>query len=112
MSYNPYSLKGKTIFISGASSGIGKSIAIECSRMGAIMFITGRNTERLDRTFSQLEGNGHIKIVADLHTDDGIKAVVETMPSLDGIVHCAGIAKPMPFQFSGKEVITEVMGIN
>lgn len=112
MSYNPYSLKGKTIFITGASSGIGKTTAIECSRMGANMFITGRNAERLNNTFLQLEGNGHIQIVADLNTDEGIKSVVETMSSLDGIVHCAGIAKPMPFQFSGKEVINEVMGIN
>lgn len=110
--YNPFTLKEKTVFVSGASSGIGKAIAIECSRMGANMCITGRNAERLNRTFSQLEGGGHMQIVADLQTDDGIKAVVETMPSLDGIVHCAGIAKPMPFQFSGKEVINEVMGIN
>lgn len=110
--YNPFTLKEKTVFVSGASSGIGKAIAIECSRMGAIMCITGRNAERLNSTFTQLEGGGHIQIVADLQTDDGIKTVVETMHSLDGIVHCAGIAKPMPFQFSGKEVINEVMGIN
>jgi len=47
-----------------------------------------------------------------LQTDEGINAVVETIPSVDGIVHCAGIAKPLPFRFSGKEVINEVMGIN
>ena len=110
--YNPFTLKEKTVFVSGASSGIGKAIAIECSRMGANMCITGRNAERLNRTFSQLEGGGHMQIVADLQTDDGIKAVVETMPSLDGIVHCAGIVKPMPFEFSGKELINDVMGIN
>jgi len=110
--YDPFTLKEKKVFVSGASSGIGKAIAIECSRMGATLCITGRNTERLNGTFSQLEGSGHIQIVADLKTDDGIKAVVEAMPLLDGIVHCAGIAKPWPFQFSGKEVINEVMGIN
>jgi NAD(P)-dependent dehydrogenase (short-subunit alcohol dehydrogenase family) len=110
--YNPFTLKEKNVFVSGASSGIGKAIAIECSRMGASMCITGRNAERLNRTFSELEGNNHIQIVADLQTDDGIKAVVETVPLLDGIVHCAGIAKPLPFQFSGKEIINEVMGIN
>jgi NAD(P)-dependent dehydrogenase (short-subunit alcohol dehydrogenase family) len=110
--YNPFTLKEKNVFVSGASSGIGKAIAIECSRMGASMCITGRNAERLNRTFSELEGNNNIQIVADLQTDDGIKAVVETVPLLDGIVHCAGIAKPLPFQFSGKEIINEVMGIN
>jgi NAD(P)-dependent dehydrogenase (short-subunit alcohol dehydrogenase family) len=110
--YNPFTLKGKTVFVSGASSGIGQAVAIECSKMGANMCISGRNRERLNKTFSQLEGTEHMQIVADLQTDDGIKSVVNAMPSLDGIVHCAGITKPLPFQFSGREVINEVMGIN
>lgn len=110
--YNPFTLKGKTVFVSGASSGIGKAIAIECSRMGANVFITGRNAERLNSTFLELDKGNHMQIIADLQTDEGINAVVETIPSVDGIVHCAGIAKPLPFRFSGKEVINEVMGIN
>jgi NAD(P)-dependent dehydrogenase (short-subunit alcohol dehydrogenase family) len=110
--YNPFTLKGKTVFVSGASSGIGKAIAIESSRMGAILAITGRNKERLNNTFSQLEGSGHIQITADLLTDYGISAVTELMPLLDGIVHCAGITKTTPFNYSGKDVINEVMGIN
>jgi NAD(P)-dependent dehydrogenase (short-subunit alcohol dehydrogenase family) len=112
MMYNPFTLKGKTVFVSGASSGIGKAIAIECSRMGADVFITGRNAERLNSTFLELDKGNHMQIIADLQTDEGINAVVETIPSVDGIVHCAGIAKPLPFRFSGKEVINEVMGIN
>ena len=110
--YNPFTLKGKTVFVSGASSGIGKAIAIECSRMGADVFITGRNAERLNSTFLELDKGNHMQIIADLQTDEGIKTVVEKMPSADGIVHCAGIAKPLPFRFSGKEVMNEVMGIN
>jgi NAD(P)-dependent dehydrogenase (short-subunit alcohol dehydrogenase family) len=110
--FNPFSLKGKTVFVSGASSGIGKAIAVACSKMEASMCITGRNKERLADTFSQLEGTGHIQIVADLQTDDGIKMIVDTLPLIDGLVHCAGIARPMPFQFSGREVINDVMGIN
>ena len=110
--YNPFTLKEKTIFISGASSGIGKATAIECSKMGAKLCITGRNNERLNNTFSQLEGNNHLQIVADLQTDEGINSVVETLPLLDGIVHSAGIIKTVPFQFSVKEMINDVMGIN
>ena len=53
MKYNPFSLENKTIFITGASSGIGKSIALECSKMGANLVITGRNAERLNNTFTQ-----------------------------------------------------------
>ena len=110
--HNPFTLESKRIFVSGASSGIGKSIAIECSRMGASLYLTGRNPERLNNTFLQLEGGNHIQIVADLQTDEGKKAVVDQAPILNGIVHCAGITRPVPFQFSGEEVINDIMQIN
>ena len=58
MSYNPFSLEGKTILVTGASSGIGQTTAIECSKLGAKVVITGRNVERLQQTFSQLDGDG------------------------------------------------------
>ena len=51
MKYNPFSLENKTIFVTGASSGIGRAIAIGCSKMGATLIITGRNIERLNETF-------------------------------------------------------------
>jgi NAD(P)-dependent dehydrogenase (short-subunit alcohol dehydrogenase family) len=109
---NPFSLEGKVVLVSGASSGIGKAIAIECSKMGAKIFITGRDEVRLNDTFTQLDGPGHNKICADLLREDGIMAIVKQTSPLDGIVHSAGISKPMLFQFSGKEEINEIMGIN
>ena len=51
--YNPFSLKGKRILVTGASSGIGKSIALECSRMGADLILVARNEERLIRAFTE-----------------------------------------------------------
>jgi NAD(P)-dependent dehydrogenase (short-subunit alcohol dehydrogenase family) len=110
--YNPFSLREKKVFVSGTSSGIGKAVAIECSMMGASLCITGRNAEKLNETFLQLEGNGHTQIVADLRTEDGIKTVIESVPALDGVVHCAGISKLVPFRYSGKEVLDDVMEIN
>ena len=50
--YNPFSLEGKKVLVTGASSGIGKSIAIECSKLGAHLTIVGRNQERLNETFN------------------------------------------------------------
>ena len=53
--YNPFSLKDKIVLVTGASSGIGRSIAIECSRMGAKVILTARNKERLEETLHQME---------------------------------------------------------
>ena len=66
MHYNPYSLQGKIILVTGASSGIGQAIAIESSKLGASIFATARNKERLEQTMTMLEGFGHQMILADL----------------------------------------------
>lgn len=70
--YNPYSLVGKTILITGASSGIGRATAIECSKLGATCVLTARNEERLQEAMNQLAGEGHQYIIADLSTQEGI----------------------------------------
>jgi len=110
--YNPFSLKDKIIFVSGASSGIGKSVALECSRMSARLCITGRNAKRLNETFISLEGEGHMQIAADLNSDSDVNTITEELPKLDGVVHCAGISRPLPFQYADKAVIKEVMETN
>lgn len=97
--YNPFSLTGKTILVTGASSGIGQATAIECSKLGAKVVITGRNVERLQATFDQLEGDGHQQIIAELATTEGVDALVEKLPVLDGCVNNAGynIMQLVPF---------------
>ena len=76
--------------MTGASSGIGRATAIECSKLGAHVFITGRNEERLAETFSQLEGEDHIQIVADLCKQEDIDRLVAETPALNGLVNNAG----------------------
>lgn len=111
-SYNPFSLEGKSLLITGASSGIGRSIAIECSKMGANVIITGRNEERLYNTFKNLSQGNHRYIKADISTEDGIKEVVDNCIELDGIVHSAGIADKTPLSLVREKNISKVMSIN
>ena len=94
--FNPFTLEGKTILITGASSGIGRAIAIACSKMGATIVTNGRNIGRLEATISNLEGEGHQAIAADLTISDEVKKVAGQAPKLDGIVHCAGIGHRQP----------------
>lgn len=98
-SYNPFSLEGKTILVTGASSGIGRATAIECSKMGAHVIITGRNEERLQETLASLEGSNHSYIVADLTNEGDIKLLAERCPVIDGLVSNAGVSMSKPISF-------------
>lgn len=110
--YNPFSLENKTILVTGASSGIGRAIAIECSKMGASVIITGRNEERLKETHAQMEGNQPDYIVADLSLPNDVQNLVQKITSLNGLVNCAGLTKSLPFQFATRKNIDEVFNIN
>jgi len=112
MNNNPFSLEGKVIFVTGASSGIGRAIAIECSKVGANLIITGRNEERLIATYDSLEGKIHLKIVADLQNENDTSKLVDELPELDGIVHCAGIVKTLPFQYVNKQDLNLIFDTN
>lgn len=109
---NPFSLEGKTILVTGASSGIGKATAVLCSQMGARVVITGRNEERLQDTLDNLSGEGNIQVAADLTDDESRTRLVESIPTLDGIVHCAGIGHRKPCKAIDAEDIATVMNAN
>ena len=110
--YNPFSLEGKTILITGASSGIGKATAIECTRLGASMVITGRNKEKLEATLVSLEGDGHKMICADLTDTEELEALIAELPALDGAVLSAGVSLTMPVKFSNSEKFKEIFETN
>lgn len=106
-------LNNKTILITGASSGIGKATAILSSQMGANVVIHGRDIERLNQTYSQLNTSGKHQIIqADLSHTNELMDFVKQCPSLDGIVHCAGIVKPVPVKFIQPKHIEEMFSIN
>ena len=112
MTYNPYSLQGKTVLITGASSGIGQATAIECSKMGAMVVITGRDENRLLQTMSMMEGEGHQMIIADLSLADELNALVERIPVIDGFSYNAGIACIKPVVYYKEKDIQTVMQTN
>lgn len=112
MSYNPFSLVGKTILVTGASSGIGKSTAIECSRLGATVVVTGRNEERLHLTLTELDGKGHIAIMADIASEEGIDSLVDQCPKIDGLVNNAGCTITSPVQYLNREKLDSILQIN
>ncbi len=111
-SYNPFSLEGKTVLVTGASSGIGRETAIVCSKMGAKVAVTGRNEMRLNDTFSMLEGEGHCQFVADLTELPQIENISVKMPVLDGVVHCAGIGDRTSLKLVKEKDISKVMRVN
>lgn len=114
--YNPFSLEGKNIIVTGASSGIGQQVSINCSRMGAKVTLIGRNEERLAETKAQLEGNGHIVISYDLTDLDGLKELVEGIVAqtgtIDGLVNCAGISATLPLKLMSTDKVEEMFRTN
>lgn len=110
--YNPFSLDGKTILITGASSGIGKTTAIECSKLGAKVVITARNENRLQETLNLLEGDGHAMICCDLSDPEAISNMIPQLPMLDGVVNNAGFTKTLPIQFIKEESLLDILKVN
>lgn len=110
--YNPFTLEGKTILVTGASSGIGRGIAIACSKMGANVLVNGRNESRLKETLHLLEGESNKIVVADLSNSAKVTEMVTKLPKLDGIVHCAGIGQRVLCKQLQERDLDEMMDVN
>lgn len=112
--FNPFTLKGKTILVTGASSGIGRAIALYCSKMGARVHGVGRNMERLDSLWKEMQQNcaicGIMKV--DLTNPEDIDILADHMPELDGVVHCAGIGDRTLLKMVRQKDLDRVMKTN
>lgn len=113
--FNPFSLKGKNILVTGASSGIGRQCAIDCAKMGAKIIAIGRNLGRLDEVVNTIQGNG-VSYAYDLSNIEGIKEliaqIVEKHGRLDGFIHAAGIEVTKPIKLSKKEEFDSLFHVN
>lgn len=111
-SFNPFSLAGKTILVTGAASGMGKATAVACAKMGARIIAADFNSEGMVRTISELEGEGHQQYTINLAEDSSWTDLVVNTPVLDGVANCAGIANMNPFTFISREEMDKVFNIN
>jgi NAD(P)-dependent dehydrogenase (short-subunit alcohol dehydrogenase family) len=113
---NPFSLEGKKILITGASSGIGRQCAISCSQMGANVVLLGRNEQRLSKTFNLLSKGEHLYYSIDLTEYEKIESVisdaVQKVGKIDGFIHAAGIEKTLPLNMMKLPIYNELFGIN
>ncbi len=98
--------------MTGASSGIGRTTAIECSMMGAHVIITGRNQVRIDEVKHELNGTGHLGVIADLTQEDQLMNLVDQLPIVDGVVLCAGQGTVVPFKMADRKKINPIFEIN
>ena len=110
--FNPFTLEGKTILVTGASSGIGRSIAVTCSKMDAHVIITGRNRTKLEETSSLMQEGSSTLITADLTKNEDLNNLVQQLPKLDGIAHVAGMGHRKICKQIEETDIDTVMGVN
>ena len=115
MHYNPYSLDGKTILITGGGGGIGSEVARLCSKLGARIVLTDIREEALHTaldTLEKVETGEHIAIKADLTNADELNRLVEQLPEINGFVCNAGVMKLVLTQFITEEELTRIQNIN
>ncbi len=109
---NPFSLEGKTIFVTGASSGIGRGVAIACAQMGGKLILNGRNESRLNETLDLLDGKGHQMIIGDLAHEDDLVRIVDALPEIQGWVNSAGIPQIAPIKRFKREDLENIFTVN
>lgn len=109
---NPFSLAGKNILVTGASSGIGRGVSIACAEMGATLILNGRNKERLEETLSLLKGEGHQILVKDLSKQSDLEDMASSLPVIQGWVNSAGIPKVSPIKHFDRENVEDIFNVN
>lgn len=112
-----FSLTNKTILITGASSGIGRSCSVECSNSGANLILVGRKEEELMKTASLLNPGTKVEIIAeDITHSERLEAIiaekVAVLGKVSGFIHCAGIEKTLPLKKHSVQLYHDIFEIN
>jgi NAD(P)-dependent dehydrogenase (short-subunit alcohol dehydrogenase family) len=112
MNDSPFSLQGKVLLVTGASSGIGRATASLCADLGATVVLCGRNIERLNAARDSLSGTGHTAVAGDLTDANARHALVDAVPPLDGCVFSAGIAALVPMRMVSEQHLHAMFSVN
>lgn len=114
MCYNPFSLKGKNVLVTGAGSGIGRAISVAASKMGASVMMVDISDAGMQETFALMEKRDvhHQRFAVDLTDSDALGTLVEGVECIDGLVNCAGVSNTRPLQMIREEDFDKVISIN
>ena len=110
-----FDFSGENYAITGASSGIGRQIALELSQAGAKVLAMGRNEERLNSLKNEGGGKIFIKsfdICESVYLENAISDFVNQHGKLNGGVHAAGISDITPFRNYDNEIVKKIMDVN
>lgn len=114
---DPFSLENKVILITGASSGIGRSCSVECSKRGADLILIGRNHAELMKTISLLDPKSKAEVIAkDITETDNLEAVIADKVlisgKISGFIHCAGIERTLPLKKHSSNLYRDIFEVN
>jgi len=113
---NPMDLTGRTIVVTGASSGIGRETSILLGELGARLVLVGRRREELERTAASLPPGNHRVEPFDLSGLDGIPGWLKTMSAaagpIDDLVHSAGVHFTLPLRATTPQQFSDLMRVN
>jgi NAD(P)-dependent dehydrogenase (short-subunit alcohol dehydrogenase family) len=109
-------LKGKNIFITGASSGIGRACALKAAGLGANVALVARNRENLEQTLASLPGDTHGCFPCDVTESDRLEEVVRQavnkLGTISGFIHSAGIEATIPLRNMNRGKFEEIFSVN
>ena len=99
---NAFSLEGRNIIVTGASSGIGRQCAVTFSDLGANVILFARNLDRLNETYRSLKPANHAVFSLDITQYDKLESAVqesvEKTGKISGFVHSAGVELTLPLR--------------